>query len=125
MMRKAVVPAWVSADGPGTDVALSTRARLARNIEGRPFPGRAKDADLRRVADEVLDAVYSDGERRFGKIRVIHPTHIQTAAERLALVDARVASRQHVDGGKYRPIVLNETGTLSRRFLSSVPFSVP
>ena len=113
-MPKSVVPAWVSADGPGTDVALSTRARLARNIEGRPFPGRAKDADLRRVADEVLDAIYSDGaEQRFGKIRVIHPTRIQAAAERLALVDTQVASRQHVDGGKYRPIVLNETGTLS------------
>lgn len=113
-MRKTVVPAWVSADGPGTDVALSTRARLARNVEGRPFPGRAKDADLRRVADLVLDALYSDGaEQRFGKLRVIRPTRLGRTAERLALVDAQLASRQHVYGGKYRPIVLNETGTLS------------
>ena len=113
-MPKAVVPAWVSADGPGTDVALSTRARLARNVEGRPFPAKAKDADLRRVADLVLDAIYSDGaEQRFGRLRVIHPTRIKTTAERLALVDAQVASRQHVDGGKHRPIILNETGTLS------------
>ena len=113
-MRRTVVPEWVSADGPGTDVALSTRARLARNIEGRPFPRKAKESDLRRVADLVLAAIYSEGaEQRFGRLRVIQPARIREAAERLALVDTQVASRQHVDGGKYRPIVLNETGTLS------------
>ena len=113
-MRKAAAPAWVSAEGPGTDVALSTRARLARNIEGRPFPRKAKESDFRRVADLALAAIYSDGaEQRFGRLRVIDPTRIRETAERLALVDTQVASRQHVDGGKYRPIVLNETGTLS------------
>ena len=116
--RATFIPAWVSADGPASDVALSTRARLARNVEGIPFPDRARDADLRRVSDLVLDAVHdSDGlarhSGRIGKLRVIRPTHLFASAERLALVDARVASRQQVYGGKYRPIVLNDAGTLS------------
>lgn len=108
-----VIPAWVSADGPSNDIALSTRARLARNIEGSPFPTRAREADLKRIANRVLDAVDSfDGSHRIGKLRVIRPSHL-SGFERLALVDAHMASRQHVDGGNYRPIVLNDVGTLS------------
>ena len=108
-----VTPAWVNADGPANDVALSTRARLARNVKGIPFPTVARPADLRRVADLVLDAVHdTDDQRRIGRLRVIRPAHL-SEFDRLALVDARVASRQQVDGGSYRPVVLNETGTLS------------
>lgn len=110
-----MIPAWAREDGPANDVVLSTRARLARNIAGVPFPHKAQDAHLKRVANLVLDAVrFSDGlVDRVGKIRVIHPGSLSTSADRLALVDAHVASRQHVDGGKHRPIVLNEAGTVS------------
>jgi protein arginine kinase len=105
------VPNWVSEDGPASNTVLSTRVRLARNIVGSPFPARAGEADLRRTADLVLDAVYgSDG--KFGRLRVVRPEHLPES-ERLALVDARVVSRQHIDGGKSRLLVLNETGTLS------------
>lgn len=117
VQRSSVVPAWVSAEGPANDVALSTRARLARNIKDIPFPTRARNADLRRVVDLVLDTVSDSDDTfrrggRIGKLRVIRPSHL-SQFDRLALVDARVASRQQVDGGSYRPVVLNETGTLS------------
>ncbi len=108
------MPAWVSADGPESDIALSTRARLARNIEGIPFPTHARESDLKLSAAQVLDAVaLADGATdRIGRLSVIHPSRL-TEFERLELVDARIASRRHVDGGSYRPIVLNDSGTLS------------
>lgn len=109
-----MIPAWVNPDGPANDIAISTRARLARNIEGITFPTHARDADLKLAADQVLDAVYSaDGSaERIGHLRVIHPARLPEF-DRLALVDARIASRRHVDGGRHRPIVLNDAGTLS------------
>lgn len=105
------LPAWVSSTGPAEDVVLSTRARLARNVEGIPFPSRAKETDLRRVADVVTRAVH-DSEGRFGKLRIIHPEHM-TWFERRTLVDVHMASRQHVNGGNHRLVVVNEPGTLS------------
>lgn len=109
--KKTIMPAWVRAEGPASDVAISTRARLARNIEGLPFPCRARDADLKRVADRVLDTIHKTDER-FGRFYVLHPRHM-TAFERLVLIDSHLASSQHVAGGSYRPVVLNESGTLS------------
>ncbi len=105
------MPGWVHAEGPAADVALSTRARLARNIDGITFPFRSKDSDLKRAADLVSDAVHASAGR-FGRFQILHPRHL-SEVERLALVDSHVASEQHVAGGNHRLIAINESGTLS------------
>lgn len=109
--RDLITPAWVTMDGPSDDVAISTRARLARNIQGSPFPTRASEADQKHVADIVLDAIHRV-DNGVDILRVIYPSHLNDV-ERLALMNSRLASRQQVNGGRYSPIVLNETGTLS------------
>ncbi len=109
--RSTALPAWVGTTGPAEDVVLSTRARLARNVEGIPFPSRARNTDLRRVTEIVTNAV-RDSEGRFGKLRIIHPEHMSWL-DRRTLVDAHVASRQHVAGGNHRLVVVNEPATLS------------
>ena len=48
---------WLSDDGPDTDVVMSCRVRLARNIAGFPFVGRANDTQRReilRIAQQVV-----------------------------------------------------------------------
>ena len=47
----------LSADAPGGDVAISSRIRLARNPEDRPFPRRASDDERRELASEVTAAL--------------------------------------------------------------------
>lgn len=48
---------WLGKKGPGYPVVLSCRARLARNIEGMPFPSAAGEEDLERARGIVLEAV--------------------------------------------------------------------
>ena len=48
---------WLSDDGPDADVVMSCRVRLARNIVGFPFVGRADDAqrlEILRITEQVL-----------------------------------------------------------------------
>lgn len=49
-------PAWLSADAPSGDVALSTRFRLARNLVGFRFVHAATDAELRHTMELALAA---------------------------------------------------------------------
>lgn len=106
-----MLPAWVGSTGPAEDVALSTRARLARNVEGIPFPCRANDAELKRTAAAISKAVReSDG--RFGKLQILDPVSMRSY-DRQNLVDAHIASREQVSGGNHRLVVVNEPGTLS------------
>lgn len=107
----ADLPEWVSAEGPAGDVALSTRARMARNVAGVRFPNYARVEDLRHVSDMALSAVRECGEG-FGRLSSVQTSQL-TDMQRLALVDFRLASSQHVKAGGHRWIVLNDAGTLS------------
>src|SRR5688500_19958061 len=50
---------WLDASGPHGDIVLSTRVRLARNVEGYAFTGRARDGERLRVLSQVREAVAS------------------------------------------------------------------
>ena len=48
---------WLDASGEHSDIVLSTRIRLARNVEGFAFTSRARDGERLRVLAQVRDAV--------------------------------------------------------------------
>ena len=47
---------WFENKGKDSDVVLSTRVRLARNITGYPFPGKMTDGQKKEVAEKVKSA---------------------------------------------------------------------
>lgn len=48
---------WLKGNGPSSEIALSSRIRLARNIAGMPFPHRAKPDEKKYVIETVGNAV--------------------------------------------------------------------
>src|SRR6058998_3232697 len=48
--------AWLDASGPKGSIVLSTRIRLARNLQGYVFSQRARDADRTAVLTRVEEA---------------------------------------------------------------------
>jgi len=48
---------WLDASGDHSGIVLSTRVRLARNLEGFAFPGRARDGERLRILARVREAV--------------------------------------------------------------------
>ena len=44
---------WLDASGPHSDIVLSTRVRLARNLQGRAFGARARVNDRDAVLEKV------------------------------------------------------------------------
>src|SRR6266536_237863 len=50
---------WLDASGPKSTIVLSTRIRLARNVQGVPFSQRAKDGDRTAVLERVSEAAAS------------------------------------------------------------------
>ncbi len=59
---------WLTASGPDSDVVISSRIRLARNLAGVPFVPRAKKTEQEQVIDAVrwaLNAAGLDNSGRF------------------------------------------------------------
>ena len=48
---------WLDASGAHSDVVLSTRVRLARNVDGYAFTGRARDGERLRVLVQLREAL--------------------------------------------------------------------
>jgi len=48
---------WLEASGPRSEVILSTRVRLARNLDRHAFPERASEAELMDVREVILSAM--------------------------------------------------------------------
>jgi protein arginine kinase len=56
VLKQAVAPAWLLGDAPQSDVAISSRVRLMRNIWGFPFPHRATREQLETIARKIREA---------------------------------------------------------------------
>src|SRR5690606_6110871 len=47
---------WLDASGPHADVVLSTRVRLARNLQGHAFVARAREGEREEILARVREA---------------------------------------------------------------------
>ncbi len=59
---------WLEGSGPDSDIVLSTRVRLARNLQGYPFSVRAKAADRAAVLATVREVLERSGQLTDGVI---------------------------------------------------------
>lgn len=55
------IPGWMTPDGPDSDIVISSRARLARNIPGYPYVHRALSGKLAEITSAVLDVASAAG----------------------------------------------------------------
>ncbi len=96
-------PTWLSGKGPAADVVVCTRARLARNLMGRPFPHLLSEADLNEVRRELTDHLLAVEPFAGGwalDLAVLEPL------ERLALREAHLASRDLMREPEGRAVVV-------------------
>lgn len=106
----AVTPApWLSEDGPDRDVAISTRARLARNLPDFPFPHRATQDERRLVAQRIRQAA------KVPELSNLEPRALWklTPDELRALVAVQRISPRMADRVTERWALLDRTGALS------------
>jgi protein arginine kinase len=84
---------WLT-DGPNAQVATSTRIRLARNLEGTPFPQQATGIGRARVVGMVREALQDLPAFRDGYALEIQSLN---SIDRNVLLERRLASREILD----------------------------
>lgn len=95
---------WYLESGPACDVVLSTRVRLARNLDGTPFPWRLSDRELADVKVRVTDAFKAICASSSGALIVDLGT--LDAIETLALAERRVISRDMLRHAERKALLL-------------------
>ena len=101
---------WLDATGPSSDIVLSTRVRLARNLKEVPFTHRAREEQLAMVYSSVLSAV-----RKTPALvsSAALPMRDLTPLDRQFLVERHLISNDLADNGRLRGLLVVSDESLS------------
>lgn len=101
---------WLRGSGPQSDIVISSRIRLARNVTGFPFLARCTKTQRKsletRIQQTILDAQLSS--------RVLY-VDLENAPEidRQLLVERHLISKPHKDAEGARGVAVSENETLA------------
>ncbi len=117
---------WLKGEGPKSDIAISTRVRVARNVEGYPFFNRADG----KQREEILEMLFSAIKKsKFLKKALFLRMRDTSEIDRQFLVERHLMSKEHaqdvahkglvVDGREIVSAMLNEEDHIRLQVLQS------
>ena len=101
---------WMATGGPLSDVVVSSRIRLARNLTGFHFLGKASPAESAEIERTLFEAIAGCD---FGKNTFYVDIDKSDSLDRQFLVERHLISRQHAEGEGKRGVAISPTETLA------------
>jgi protein arginine kinase len=87
--RSILLPSWFNGAGPENEIVVSTRIRLARNLNNHPFPLHASPGERKQVFETVSRTLHGCPGR--GTFRAVNFSAL-TRIDQQYLVERRIAS---------------------------------
>ncbi len=117
---------WLCAEGPESDIVISTRIRLARNVAGFPFMSQADDDIRRQLVNSLrttISATESGHSMHFVDVAALDEMDAQLLVER-QLISRELATADGPRGvvigdGEHVSIMLNEEDHVRMQMLHS------
>lgn len=104
---------WMDGSGPASDIALSSRVRLARNVEGLPFTHQASDGQAMEVLRLAREAVAELNRFGFlGRVEFV-PLSDVPPLERHVLVEKHLISPQQAQDVRHKAVAISADESVS------------
>lgn len=103
---------WITSKGPDSDIVLSSRVRLARNIKGYHFPHIMSGDEARKVIDLCRSSIIESNTvlaRDFHMVKMAEISPLQ----RMAMVEEHLISPVLLDNYEKSAVLINEDSTVS------------
>ena len=106
---KSPVVSWMAADGPESDIVITSRIRLARNLARLPFPQLMSE---QKVAEKVWETI-RNGLKKVPDLKLVSMSKLSDM-ERQMLLEKHLISPEHAEVvSPYRGIITNKTGSIA------------
>lgn len=101
---------WLSSGGPHNQIVVTSRVRLARNLNGHPFPGWAKKTERMQILEILKQAVETLPE-----MSECYSEYLQdlSSLEKQILVERHLISREHAAKSAGSAVVMDSRQALS------------
>lgn len=110
-INEAVSP-WMQAEGPDADIVLSSRVRLARNLQQYPFPIVASAQSNDQVGELIKQNVNGESYETLGAFTMF-PMAQMDAIEKRTLVEKHMISPNLAEGSRHGSVLINEKQSVS------------
>jgi len=101
---------WLKGSGPHSDIVISTRIRLARNLAAFPFPNRANNYQKAEIETVIKERVQSfEGDQKLNYVSLGNLSSL----ERQFLVERQLISRELAGNEGPRGVALGTKETMS------------
>jgi len=96
---------WLKGTGPNSDIVISSRIRLARNLEGVPFPHWADPVQAEQILKSVADAVKrTDMLKKSTMFRLAEMDPV----DKQFLVERHLMSIEHAQKTEQKAVLIDE-----------------
>ncbi len=103
---------WYENISPESDIAISTRVRLARNIKGIPFPKKLGDSERLKLFETVRDAIANSNTPYAKSLKYIAVRDIPDA-ELYSMVERHLISPEFASQNNERAIIISDDESIS------------
>lgn len=103
---------WTKIDGPDSDIVLSSRIRLARNLEEYKFPLLTSTEEAYAVFKHIEDALTQDDFEPVGPLEVLPIEEMRTNEKRV-LVEKHLISPHLASHSKHGAVLLDKEESVS------------
>lgn len=100
---------WITGGGPESDIVISSRIRIARNIEKIPFPNQGEKDDLEKVINKVNNKINKDNKFALKYVDMDELSEV----DKNVLVEKHLISPPHANSSHKRGVFLNENEDIS------------
>jgi protein arginine kinase len=101
---------WLRGSGPESDIVISSRIRLARNLAEFPFISRASQADRTEIESLLRDRVLQIQES--GELEYVNVNELK-GIDRQFLVERQLISREHAESEGARGVAIDRAEQVS------------
>lgn len=101
---------WLRGSGPESDIVISSRIRLARNLARYPFPNRADDAarsEIEHLLREKISNLRTDAKFSYVDVNLLENL------DRQFLVERQLISREHAESQGSRGVGIGDAENAS------------
>ncbi|NHC40952.1 protein arginine kinase [Bacillus sp. MM2020_1] len=106
------VSSWMSAEGPDSDIVLSSRIRLARNFDEYKFPTLFTHEEAKMIIDNMEFILNQSPIQKFGQMELLKIEELQPLQKRV-LVEKHLISPHLAEDSRYGAVLLTENEEVS------------
>lgn len=103
---------WMKDGGPEDDIVLTSRIRVARNLQGYPFPILQTDSHATEIIESLEHAVQSDALHELGKFELIRCRDL-SAMDRQVFVEKHLISPDLAEQEKHGAMIVRDDELVS------------